>query len=855
MWYICECCAKGSIFGELKIERIFHINTIENSINGPELFLFDRFNIRICIVYLIIGLGCWSSLASAKKHTYKAALPHVPGLMYRNADGTPGGFAAELLVQVSTDEQFELEWIDGNWNDLYEKTINGQIDILINTQVTQARKQHLDFLSQHLYVMWSELYVAKETDFRSIMQLDGKRIALVKGDNNSAGFREYIMQFYIHWKQVEFSSHQNALAALRQGKVFAMIGPTPEMLGDGFDGIKRSGLVFNPSKLSISFPKGKNRQLQQMVDGRIQKYRTEPDAILYNLMKKHKLGDVVSHQERIPRWLWPAFGGLVIMIILSWAFVALLRAQVQRKTQELRSTSKKLEQAARIAGMGYWDFDHGANEIVVSTYLCQLLEIPSSQPIRTNESAFIQYIYSDDKQQAADLFAQSITNKQIYSFAHRIISAKGQMLWIQSIGYHEFNGDGSPRSSFGIFLDITQRVRAQEALEQKNNQLQHAQRMESVGNLAGGIAHDFNNMLSGIIGYAEIIENETDTTLIVQYVKKILDASDKAAALTSQLLAFARKEKLQANNICVHEVVESAIGLLNRTVTKSISIEKRLSAPKSMVFGDSALLTNALLNLAINSRDAMPNGGILRILTQNYTCKQEEQLTNTASVLHPGEYVIICVEDNGQGIEKTDIQRVFEPFFTTKPQGKGTGLGLAAVYGTVASHEGAIDIQAQKNKGTTVRVFLPLLGEHSAEPMPTIQTTPKNDAKLKILLVEDEQMLREMAELMLQSLGHDVTVAQNGEDGFKEYQSTNQRFDIVITDIQMPKMGGAQLCALIYKQNPNQKVIVVSGVINDMQLDSVTSNKNTFFIKKPYRKRELRDAITSMQQDKRSSSK
>lgn len=791
----------------------------------------------------VILFFSFTTHARANQPTYKAALPNVPGLMYRNADGTPGGFAAELLVHIARDEHLNLEWIDGNWNDLFEQTKRGKIDVLINTLVTPERQRVLDYLDKPLYVMWSELYVNEDTDFKSIHQLDRKKVAIVRGDHNATGFVEYIANFHIEWTQVVFDSHQEGIAALQSKKVFAMAGPTPEVLGDAFRGIKRSGLVFNPSRLSISFPKGKATGLRRAIDRRLAIYRDDPESILYQLMRKYRVGKSVETRTSMPHWLSGLVFVLVVLFTMSSLFVFVLRTQVKRRTAAYEKINKKLWQAADIAKLGQWDYSHSEDRVEFSPHLAAIVERNTTdKPSMITLREFREYIHEDDREKSRVEFDTSLQEKRSYNFEHRIVTESGKVKWVQASGYHEF-ANKVPISTFGIIIDITDRVYAQDELKHATEQLHHAERMESIGQLAGGIAHDFNNMLSGILGYADLLQDETDLTEVKKYSAHIVNAAEKAAALTSQLLAFARKEQLLMQPVSLHGVIESAIALLKRTIDKKIKIVKQLDAVQDTVLGDSASLTSAILNMAINSRDAMEKtGGTLTISTS------EVHLTGDIIAakgfqMSPGSTIRLTISDTGTGIPQEHINRIFEPFFTTKPLGKGTGLGLSAVYGTIKSHNGALEIESKPEHGTALEVYLPTCKTDEMNVSDVTERATGDVNALRILLVEDEQVLRSLGCQMLQTEGHMVLDAANGAEGARIFDSEQQTLSAVILDLQMPEMSGMELLHHIRRRSSTLPILAVSGFSNTHDNNRFLTDEYTGFLSKPYRKIDLLQAL------------
>ena len=382
-----------------------------------------------------------------------------------------------------------------------------------------------------------------------------------------------------------------------------------------------------------------------------------------------------------------------------------------------------------------------------------------------------------------------------------------------------------------------------------NEQLQHVQKLEAIGQLAGGVAHDFNNMLGGIVGYAElIIMKSGDNKTIKKYSKQIIDTGEKAAELTQQLLSFARKGKASSTPIDAHTSIKRAIDILSRSIDKNVKIELALNAKNSMIIGDPTQIQNTILNLGINARDAIGNNteGCFSIETATISLS-EEYCSNSNFDITPQDYILIKARDNGIGMEKEVLEHIFEPFFTTKEIGKGTGLGLASIFGAVTSHFGAITVDSEPGLGTEFDIFLPVIGYYSELPDPETSTDVMkllSEARHKVVLViDDEEVIREVAKSLLENLGYDVLLAKDGVEGIDIFIANMDIISLVLLDVIMPRMGGKETLKKLIKLDPNVNVIIASGFSQSDRTEDFTSIGAKAFIKKPYKQRELLDII------------
>ncbi|MGB9081646.1 MAG: response regulator [Desulfuromonadaceae bacterium] len=384
-----------------------------------------------------------------------------------------------------------------------------------------------------------------------------------------------------------------------------------------------------------------------------------------------------------------------------------------------------------------------------------------------------------------------------------------------------------------VLMDVTDQKRAEDELRQ-------AQKMDVVGQLAGGVAHDFNNMLTAIIGSAEMMERHVkDNPAQAKLLKAIQEAAGRSAALTGQLLAFSRKGGTMAVHIWINKAVQSAIGLLERTIDKNIRLETRLTATNDLIIGDPAQLQNALLNLGINARDAMPDGGTITYATDTVFL-DAAYCGSHKFQLQPGYYVEISVSDTGTGIKKEIIEQIFEPFFTTKGIGKGTGLGLAAVYGTVKEHQGSVSVCSEPGVGTVFKLYFPLAAEQNSGVI-------AKDTFLRgsggILLVDDELLIREMGQALLEEHGYQVFLAADGEEALEVYERERDHISLVILDVVMPVMGGKETLRRLTAAYPDIKVLISSGFRQDETNDSFIALGARGFIQKPYHPEELFKAL------------
>ena len=387
------------------------------------------------------------------------------------------------------------------------------------------------------------------------------------------------------------------------------------------------------------------------------------------------------------------------------------------------------------------------------------------------------------------------------------------------------DAEGSPLYVLTVVQDVTQQKRLEEELRQ-------AHKMDAVGQLAGGFAHDFNNLLTAIIGFADLLRRTEDAPDIVREdAEAILATAERGADLARSLLTLARTAPAPDQAVEVNQVISEVGEIVSRTFDRRISIRLDLAAVQTVVTGDRSLLTNAFLNLALNARDAMPNGGQLTISTREKQLNAEDCF-RLADLVSPGPFLIIRVEDTGTGMSPEVQQRAFEPFFTTKPAGKGTGIGLSMVYGTVRSHSGAIELESTQGAGTTFTAYLPLRPlevETVAQPSTRVESGTG-----RILLADDEDLVRDVARRMLERLGYDVDVAADGEEAIARVLANPSRYNLVILDGNMPRMQGREAALRIRDAVPGMPMVLATGYLEPREQERLPSYGFSAMIAKPY---------------------
>jgi PAS domain S-box-containing protein len=431
----------------------------------------------------------------------------------------------------------------------------------------------------------------------------------------------------------------------------------------------------------------------------------------------------------------------------------------------------------------------------------------------------------------------------------------GEVRWLEARGQVLFDSAERSRRIIGINVDVTERRRAKEEMRALEDQFRHAQKMEAIGRLAGGVAHDFNNLLMVIRSFTELLQERLPADEdLHRYTREVLNASARAAGLTTQLLAFSRKQVLNPTVLNLNTVVNDATKMLKRLLGDDLHFQVLADESLWGVRADADQIVQVMMNLCVNSRDAMPRGGAITVQTRNSTVSESGLTDNT--YVAPGEYVALSVEDTGVGMSKQDMEHIFDPFFTTKPVGGGTGLGLATVYDIVKQSNGYVWAASEIGKGTRFTIYLPRAKEAVVPALPIRPEMAHLRGNETVLVVENETLIREGMCEFLQRRGYTVLSADSGEEALLISGRYHGTIDLLIADLVLAQMGGLELSQRLIELRPEVKVIHMSGHADSSGLNITERQHAKAFLQKPFGLTKLaqtiRDVLTNADDDSES---
>ena len=451
---------------------------------------------------------------------------------------------------------------------------------------------------------------------------------------------------------------------------------------------------------------------------------------------------------------------------------------------------------------------------------------------------FTKFVHPDDRSGWLDFQEGWAADKQqASSHEFRFLRKDGQIRWLHN-NVAAIDWKGRP-AMLNFINDFTDQRFVEQEKAKTEERLRQAQKMEALGTLAGGIAHDFNNILAAIIGYSELAIDDAESGAVdLKSMTEILKAGERGRDLVTQILTFSRKVEPTLKPTDLGRIILQTGKMLERTIPKMVTIEHDLAQDLWLIQADAGQMTQMIMNLCTNANDAMPEGGRLAIKTENLIITADNP--NLYQDVEPGDYVQLTVSDTGHGIDRESLEHIFDPFFTTKEIGKGTGLGLATVYGIIKSHGGAVACRSSVGRGTDFYICLPAINTTERSiPSGFASTGSDQGGDETILLVDDEASVRQIGRRLLNNKGYTVKVAESGENALEIYRRASDDIDLVILDINMPGMGGFQCLDELLEINPTVKVIISSGYARSGKVSRVLDNKAKAFIPKPYSAHEM----------------
>ncbi len=790
--------------------------------------------------FVILSLLAISPAASVAR-TVKVGFYDNNPLVFRDDTGRPQGIFIDLLQRIAAEEQWDLQYVYGSWPDCLDRLEAGEIDLLTAIAYSAQRAKQFRFTYETVITNWGQVFVPKNAAITSILDLDGKKIAVKMEDIHFLGIRDLTSKFNMECRFIEADSYDTVFELIAAGRVQA--GVVNRLFGIQNHSrfmVRETPIMFNPIEVRFAAPGIASPEIISAIDLHLRKMQMEKDPFYSQTLNNW----LVAPTE----WILPdsvKYGlvGFGFMLVLMMGMSVLLRLKVKQRTQELSQTNLHLEEEIRIRKTA--EAELRKYERIVATSTDHMMVIGLDYRYQAVNEAALKAL-GKSRDAVVGLKTWDVMGGILKAATHkrqldRVFS--GQIVkhrdWLDfpKLGnrYMELvftpfrHIDGKITGCVVNSRDITER----HELELK---LENAQKMEFMGTIAGGVAHDLNNILSGIVSYPELLLMQLPPeSPLVKPIKTIKKSGERAAVIVQDLLTLARRGVSNKAPIDLNEIV--TLFLKSPECSRILSfhpdvrITTALTDGLKPICGSPVHLSKTVMNLVSNAAEAMTDSGEITISTRQTWI---EATTAGPDELPAGEYVLLEVSDQGTGIARKDLKRIFEPFYTKKVMGRsGTGLGLAVVWGTVMDHHGHIDVVSDGCSGATFRLFFPVSHEAPRAATDAAEMDRYRGNGETILVVDDVEEQREIASNILSALGYTVDAVSSGEAAISYLN--NRSADLVILDMLMPPgIDGLQTFEAILNINAGQKAIIASGFAETDRVKAALDLGVGQFIKKPY---------------------
>ncbi len=751
---------------------------------------------------------------------------------FKEDDGEPSGLAYDLVSQAANRTGIQLEWIES------EKFRKDEMDLWVLMTIKPDRQAHTHFTEPYLQTRTCFL-VPEESQFRELADFASARISHA----NYGVHRENLAEYLPDCRPTPLESSREAVESMLAGQSDAAYLDQYAALRAMLEGQLSTSVrvidsripplemaiaaSFETSHIADALREGMKKLVQEgsigNVLGRWDLFPNLTDNLVETLVSAEKQIRILTLTLLIT-----AFG----FILTVW-----LLLKLRKQTRRLKATQESLKESAE----QYRAIIENTYDIVYSIDTNGQIAFLGPQAINYGidpESAvsqnIMEFIFDEDKARVSKELKETLSSGEEHPIEFRVVNKEGRPIWFEESGKLLREADGTIIGITGALREITERKQAEAEQLRLEQELRHSQKMEAIGLLAGGIAHDFNNILATMSMNLDLLRDEPRLSENVQTgLTDLSRACGRAADLTKHLLTFSRRSVLEIKPVNLAEATRETLRMIRRLLGEDIKIMlTEEDTPLPPIEADAGVLEQILMNLCVNARDAMPNGGQLTISTSVRRIEADAQLTNPDS--RPGEFVCLTIADTGKGMDQETQKQIFDPFFTTKDVGKGTGLGLSSVQGSVAQHGGWINVTSVPERGSRFEIYFPS-SQNAIKTTEERQIVLNESQSETILVVEDEPSVRSVVKRALTKLGYHVIEASDGQEASDQWQEHHERIDLLFTDVVLPGgMNGFELVEKLRESQPNLKVVVSSGYNTESSKLREKGTQDLIYLPKPY---------------------
>lgn len=798
--------------------------------------------LRLVVILFLLCISPLKAFTDPSQQLLFKGDNSYPPFEFINEAGNPDGFNIAIMDAVIETMNLEASIELGIWAEVREELTEKKIDALTGVFKTEQREQFFDFSMPH-FISSFGIFTKKNSSVRSIEDLANTQIIVQKFDVA----HDFILENQYGKTVLLAENYSQALQWLTQGLGDCILMPVIQgnlLLKElGLNNISMVGKPFLQREYCFAVAKGNTALLALLNEGLTTiKQSGEFDTIYAEWFGiQDKLYRETVNEQLFTRYLWLTtilLFLIAIVLLISWS----LRKRVVKATNSLRKELMDKERIQQSLEQNQASLrqiidliphrisvrDIDGNYVLVNKAVTNYFHLSEDGIIGKH----MREINGDNPETDEVLATDQVvitSGLPLFKPAALYHDTEGHEVWMQTNKVRYEGTSQTKPAVLNISTDMTDYHRMEE-------QLRQSQKLDALGQLAGGIAHDFNNQLTGIQGYAELLETRLQDPVLLEYINNILEATEHSKNLTMQLLTYARKGQYQQIPVSMHQTIESVTRFLQHSIDKRITIITNFEATHYTVLGDPTHMQNMLINLALNARDAMPGGGELTFRTRNDSEQEGAPLLNTV-------WLTVEVSDTGTGMNAYTLSHIFEPFFTTKEPGKGTGMGLAAVYGAVQALGGSIQVSSTVSEGSTFILKFPCVEDQSFQTKAERVKPAYTPINKRILLVEDEKICRQLSEEMVKGFGCSIVSKEDGIQAIYYFSQHYKSIDLVILDMIMPNLDGESTLRILKKIKPEIPVILVSGFSYSKKIETILSQPECSFLLKPFTQEALYEQI------------
>ncbi|NLD93991.1 MAG: response regulator [Fibrobacter sp.] len=780
-------------------------------------------------VLLLVSVLCSLAQPPGKKMVSVIVLKDIKPVSYIDTKGNAAGLFSDLIVRIGERNGFKVKFVPSTWAEGMDLVKQGTVDLMPAVAWSEDREQFLDFGKVPVIVSWGTLAIHTDSILNDLQDINGKKIAIMKGDQNARNFKAFIKDFSFECEFIEVDKHDQIIPLIEHGEVYG--GVLFNTFNIQSDQVEKTSIVFGAIKSFYATRKGTNAALLHSIDNQLKEWKHDKNSFYYHATN-HNIMQHINAEAGLPQWLLVALLITATLAVLLILWVITLRIAVYKKTCDIKSSETRLRNIVENMPVMMTAFNDTLT-ITAWNNECERISGYNAYEMQHNPDALKMLMPEDLARRS---FCDIINGDADFYSKQFTLTAKDGTLRIVSWSKVSTRFPIPQWHSWVIGVDITEQKKYEAEQITLINRLRQSEKMEAIGQLAGGIAHDFNNILGGIIGYADIaIDSMSRDDPTRTYIDKLIKSAERARNLVAQILSFSRQSKEMKTVVNVGRIISEVVDMLRATLPASIKINTIIESNQHTVLADPTKIHEIIMNLSTNAAHAMNDKGELQII-----CKTQQidvPMEGRIGTIQKGIYTVVSVIDNGCGMDQQTLDHIFEPFYTTKETGKGTGMGLAVIFGIVQSHNGNITVESTEGKGSCFTIYIPSTNQH--EPPVTADSAAIPSGKENILVIDYELVLIDLLTAILTSLGYTVTSFSDSKSALDMFRADPDKYDLVITDQTMPGISGLDLSKEMLKIRSALPVILCSGFSKQVDERIALDAGIKAFITKPFRKREL----------------